>query len=190
MILCYLYDGMADFEVTFLLHRLRNQGHRTIVGIAETLEPVTAQSGLTYYPDKRIQDILDISDVEALLMPGGPVNEEQNAICPLARQLADAGKLIGAICFAPQFLGRAGILADHMFTTSCSAEKVRQTGQKDPYPWENYVAARVYQDRNILTAQGYAFVDFAKAVCRRLHVFSEEQEEYEMLDVVKNDAVL
>ena len=63
MILCYLYEGMADFEVTFLLHRLRNQGHRTIVGIAETLEPVTAQSGLTYYPDKRIQDILDISDV-------------------------------------------------------------------------------------------------------------------------------
>ncbi len=190
MILCYLYDGMADFEVTFLLHRLRNQGHRTIVGIAETLEPVTAQSGLTYYPDKRIQDILDISDVEALMMPGGPVNEEQNAICPLARQLADAGKLIGAICFAPQFLGRAGILADHTFTTSCSAEKVRQTGQKDPYPWENYVAARVHQDRNILTAQGYAFVDFAKAVCRKLHVFSEEQEEYEMLDVVKNDAVL
>ena len=51
MILCYLYNGMADFEVTFLLHRLRNQGHRMIVGIAETLEPVTAQSGLTFKTD-------------------------------------------------------------------------------------------------------------------------------------------
>ena len=178
MILCYLYDGMADFEVTFLLHRLRNQGHRTILGIAETMEPVTAQSGQ------------DISEVEALLMPGGPVNENQNAICPLVKQLAEAGKLIGAICFAPQFLGRAGVLADYTFTTSCSAEKVRQAGQRDPYPWENYVAARVHQDRNILTAQGYAFVDFAKAVCRNLRVFSEEQEEYEMIDVVKNEAVL
>ena len=187
MILCYLYPEMADFEVVFLLHRLKNQGHREIVGIAKTLEPVTAQSGLTFLPQRTIDSITDTAEVEALLMPGGPVNNEQNEICALARRLTDEGKLVGAICFAPQFLGRAGILKDHTFTTSCSPEKVRSFGTWDPYNWDNYVQARVHRDRNVITAQGYAFVDFAKAVCDYLHVFRSAEEEYEMIDIVKEE---
>lgn len=185
MILCYIYDTMADFEVSFLLHRLTNQGLRQVVTVAKTLDPVTSQSGVQFLPHRTIDSVTDTSEVEALLIPGGPVNNDRNEICDLARRLVDEGKLVGAICFGPQFLGRAGILDRYTFTTSCSPEKVKSFGTWDPYNWNHYVSARVHRDRNLITAQGYAFVDFAEAVCDYLHIFKTPEERYEMIGIVK-----
>ena len=42
----YIYQDMADFEVTVLLQRLRMTGGREIVAVSEDMETVTAQSGL------------------------------------------------------------------------------------------------------------------------------------------------
>ena len=57
MILCYIYENMADFEITLLLHRLKNTGKKSIIYISEDTSPIKAQSGLTYIPDKKISDI-------------------------------------------------------------------------------------------------------------------------------------
>lgn len=196
-ILCYIYEEMADFEISLLLHRLRNAGAREIISISETTAPVTAQSGLTYIPDKTIADIMlteqDVisensvllADIEALIIPGGPIDNEQNAICPLARAVAEQGKLLAAICFAPQFLGRAGILDSYQYTTSCSEAKIAQLGCEDPFNRENYVFQRTVVDRNVITAQGYAFVDFAIEVCRYLKIFTSPKQEYDQLGKVK-----
>ena len=40
-------------------------------------------------------------------------------------------------------------------------------------------------DRNLITAQGYAFVDFTMGVCRYLNIFESEQQEYEQVGKVK-----
>ena len=144
-ILCYIYEGMADFEISLLLHRLRNTGKREIVAVSEKKEPFTAQLGLHYTADK----------------------------------------LVAAICFAPQFLGRAGILSQYRFTTSCSAQKIRQLGVADPFYRENEVDVRCHTDRNVITAKGYAFVDFALAVCDTLQIFETKQLRYEQLERVK-----
>ena len=68
-ILCYVYEEMADFEITLLLHRLRGAGGREIVSISEDTGPITAQSGLQFLPDRRIQEIDSLEDVEALILP-------------------------------------------------------------------------------------------------------------------------
>jgi hypothetical protein len=50
--------------------------------------------------------------------------------------------------------------------------------------------SRVVVDRNLITAQGYAFVDFAIAICDYLKIFeSESQKEDQMGKIykVKND---
>lgn len=99
--------------------------------------------------------------------------------------MEESGKLVAAICFAPQFLGRAGVLDKHKYTTSCSAEKIKQLGVKDPYNRDNFVAERTVIDGNVITAQGYAFVDFAACVCRYLNIFESEQQEYEQLGRIK-----
>nr|WP_314464870.1 DJ-1/PfpI family protein [uncultured Clostridium sp.] len=180
-ILCYVYNNMADFEVSLLLHRLRNTGKKEIVSVSGNLELKTAQSGLTYQPDRKISDIDNLDDVEALIIPGGPIDNGQNDICPLIRQMDDRKKLIGAICFGPQFLGRAGLLDRYHYTTSCSQEKILILSCDDPFNRKNEVISRVVTDQHIITAQGYAFVDFALEICRYLKIFDSDLQEYEQI---------
>lgn len=195
MIYCYIYEGMADFEITLLLHRLKNTGKRECIFISENILPIKAQSGLTYIPDKKIDEInaseetsiFSTSDFEALIIPGGPINNEQNSICSLVQEAVKYNKLVAAICFGPQFLGRAGILQEYRFTTSCSEEKIRQLGVIDPFNWKNYLHQRTVVDRNIITAQGFAFVDFAVEVCKYLNVFESEHQLEQQLLRVKTD---
>lgn len=184
-ILCYIYEGMADFEITLLLHRLRNTGKREIVAVSENENVITAQSGLKYIPDKKISEIESISDYEALIIPGGPINNEQNQIIPVIQKFESENKLIASICFAPQFLGRAGLLQKYKYTTSCSAQKIQQLGLKDPFYRPNEKDVRCIKDGNIITAKGYAFVDFALEVCDALNIFETQQQRYEQIERVK-----
>lgn len=189
-VLCYVYENMADFEMSLLLHRLRNTGGKEIISVSSSLETITAQSGLKFVPDQLIDDITDISEVEALIIPGGPIDNAQNDICELAIKMIQSNKLVAAICFGPQFLGRAGILKDYKFTTSCSEDKIIKLGCEDPFFRPNFKMNRVVVDRNLITAQGYAFVDFAIAICDYLKIFeSELQKEEQMGKIykVKND---
>jgi len=184
-VLCYIYNEMADFEISLLLHRLKNTGKMEIVSVSESLEPLYAQSGLCYVPEMTMKDITALEDFEAVIIPGGPINNAQNDICPILEEMTAKGKLVAAICFAPQFLGRAGILKNYQFTTSCTEEKIKQLGCKDPFYRPNYVEARTVTDRNVITAKGYAFVDFTAVVCDYLHIFENQQQKYEQLGRIK-----
>ncbi len=187
MILCYIYEGMADFEITLLLHRLKNTGNKECVFISEKKELINAQSGMSYFPDWEIREVKELEKVEALIIPGGPINNQQNDILEIIRQLTDMKKLVAAICFAPQFLGRAGVLNEYKFTTSCTAEKIKKLGIEDPFIWRNYLHQRVVADRNVITAQGFAFVDFAIAVCKYLKIYENERQLQEQLLRIKTD---
>lgn len=181
-ILCYVYEDMADFEIVLTLHCLRDIGDIQVVTVSESQEAVTAQSGLRTVPDMVIGGMPDelLTESVGILIPGGPIAPEQNQICPVIRRMAADGKLVAAMCFAPQFLGRAGILADHRFTTSCRREYIRSLGCEDPFCWENYEEARVVTDRNVLTAQGSAFIDAAEKISEILGVFrgAEQRASY------------
>lgn len=184
-ILCYVYEGMADFEISLLLHRLKNTGKREIISVSETKKVLTAQSGLHYIADKVFSEITSVDEYEAVIIPGGPIDNEQNAVCPIVREMADKNKLVAAICFAPQFLGRAGILKQYKYTTSCSEQKIESLGCEDPFYRQNYVETRCIRDRNLITAKGYAFVDFAMEVCDALGIFENSEQRYEQLERVK-----
>lgn len=187
MILCYIYEGMADFEITLLLHRLKNQGKKEILSIASNYELMTAQSGLRYKADKLISEITDLTNVEALIIPGGPINNDQNDICSLIKDMVKENKLIGAICFAPQFLGRAEILKDYRFTTSCLEDTIRKLQVEDPFYRPNYKEARVIEDRNIITAKGHAFIDFSMAVCGYLNIYDTKEQLIENFKPLKSN---
>lgn len=180
-ILCYIYEGMADFEISLLLHRLKNTGKREIVAVSENTEIICAQSGLHYIPDRKISQIADISEYEALIIPGGPIDNLKNEICPLIKKMVAEDKVVAAICFAPQYLGRAGVLKNYCFTTSCSEQKIQQLGCEDPFYRPNEKEVRCLRDRNVITAKGFAFIDFAMEVCDALQIFESEQQKYEQL---------
>lgn len=173
-IMCYCYDQMADFEVTLLLTRLRQVGC-AVQTVGDCAGWVMGQSGLCYRVDVTVEQAEQEAMPDAIVLPGGPINPTQYAICPLLCRMEQEHRLIAAICFAPQFLARAGLLERHDYTTSCSASKMAQLGYEDFFPRQRMRMQRVVEDGAVITAQGYAFVDFAEAVCRYLHVADEQQ---------------
>ncbi len=179
VIYCWLYPDFADFEVMVALHRLRNAGGMEIVPLAETLEPVKSQSGLVYLPKEQI-DRAD-PQAEGIILPGGPIRMDQNAVLPLLQAMDEQKKLIAAICFGPQFLARAGILNRHLFTTSCQPEMLEALSVADFFPRQHFRDQRVVRDGHVITAQGPALVDFAAEVCRYFGVYETGEQEYREL---------
>lgn len=172
-ILCYIYENMADFEIVLTLHCLRDIGKFDIITISENQEMITAQSGLKLVPDMRISELSDtfLEESAGLLIPGGPINPVQNEICHIIQYMEENNKMVAALCFAPQFLGRAGILKTHHFTTTCSRQYIEKLGCEDPFYWDNYEGKRIVMDNNILTAEGLAFVDLAEKICELFSAF-------------------
>jgi putative intracellular protease/amidase len=189
-VLCFLYPEMADFEVTYAIHRLKNIGRKEIVMIGAGMEPLQSQSGFRYLPDVTIAEALRFEDAEALVIPGGPITASEPLITELIQKLDRERKLLAAICFGPQFLGRAGVLDRHRYTTSCSPERIAGLGVADPFPWPNWVRQRVVRDGHVITALGTAFIDFAFEIFDYLQIFASRDEMAELYRNVKPASAL
>jgi putative intracellular protease/amidase len=187
-ILCFVSEDMADFEVTLVLHKLKNIGGRDIVAAGYTLDPISSESGIRYLPDMTLSDAFHIEQIEALIIPGGAIRPQQPSLTDLIRKLDTEKKLLAAICNGPQYLGRAGILAHRKFTTSCSPEKIAELGVNNPFPLQNFVDQRVVRDGHVITAKGRAFVDFAFEIFTYLHIYHENPSEQQRLlqDIVNS----
>jgi putative intracellular protease/amidase len=176
-ILCFVSEEMADFEVTLVLQVLKNVGHREIVTVGYDLSPVVSQAGFTCLPDRTLVQALDLAEGEALIIPGGPIRLQRDDLTQLIHKIDSDRKLLAAICFGPQYLGRAGILDHHRFTTSCSEDTIKSLQVPDPYPRANFVAERVVRDGHVITAKGGAFVDFAFAIFDYLDIYAGRNDE-------------
>jgi putative intracellular protease/amidase len=180
-ILCFFSETMADFEITLLFHKINTAGNHEIITIGYDTRPIVSESGLTYLPDQPISKALGTADIEALIIPGGPICPQRDELTHLIQLLDQKKKLLAAICNGPQYLGRAGILDRHPFTTSNAQDKIKSLNVADPFPWENYVDERVVQDQHIITAKGRAFVDFSFAVFDYLDIFKNKKAEQKQL---------
>ncbi|HPF87202.1 MAG TPA: DJ-1/PfpI family protein [Candidatus Limiplasma sp.] len=175
-ILCFVPERFAEFEVTLALHLLRDMGQREIVTVGYTRDPVVSYSGLCCVPDITLEGASKLHDIEAFIMPGGPIAEHSEPLTALLQSLHAQNILLAAICFGPQYMARAGLLAACHYTTSCSPGHIQKLGIADPFPRENYREERVVTDGSIITAQGHAFVDFAYAIVRRLGIAESEND--------------
>jgi len=176
-VLCFISDEMADFEITFAIHILKAKGGREVIPVGYDVTPVIGQSGLTYLPQRTLVQALDLPEVEALVIPGGPIRTQRDDLTELIRRIDDEKKLLAAICFGPQYLGRAGVLDRHRYTTSCSEETINSLRVSDPFPRNNYVEERVIRDGHVITAIGRAFIDFSFAIFEYFGIYSGREDE-------------
>lgn len=185
-VMCFVSQDMADFEITLVFHKIRNVGKKEVVSVGYDISAVQSESGLNYKPDVTIKEAMQLKDIEGLIIPGGPIREQRSELTEFINMLDREGKMIAAICNGPQYLGRAGILNSHKFTTSCSEERICKLGVKDPFPRENYIDKRVVRDGNIITAKGRAFVDFSFEIFDYLNIYeNREDEKLELLKDIK-----
>jgi len=129
--------------------------------VAPTLECVKSIGGFRMLPDYSFDTMP--GDYAALVLIGGfgwstPVAER---VAPIVSSALDGGKIVGAICNAASFMARCGFL-NGVAHTGNGLEQLKLWGG------ENYTNSAMYQhrqavsDKNIVTANGSATLEFAK----------------------------
>jgi len=187
-ILVFIYDDMADFEITFATHLLGSDSGKSIITIAYEDKIIKSKSGMLYKPSMLIKDVLVKDDIEGLIIPGGWNGEIRIELISLIRKLNENNRLLAAICAGPRYLAKAGVLDNKYYTTSIIewTDKHRfQFDEEDPFPRKNFANVRVLKDRNVITAQGTAFIDFAIEICDWFSLFDSEEDRMNFTNTIK-----
>jgi putative intracellular protease/amidase len=99
-ILVFIYDEMADFEITFVTHLLGADSGKEIITIGYEDKLIKSKSGIVYKPIKLIKDVLT-EEVEGLIIPGGWNGKIRPELIELIQNLNVKGNLLAAICAGP-----------------------------------------------------------------------------------------
>lgn len=123
--------------------------------------PVRSIGGFRTLPDYSFDTMPD--DYAALVLIGGfgwstPVADR---VVPIVRQAISDGKIVGAICNGASFMARHGFLNEVRHTGN-GKEQLEYWGGDNYTNPEGYVDAQAVSDRNIVTANGSATLEFAR----------------------------
>lgn len=186
-IFIFIYDNMADFEITPIAHILGTDLRKEIVTIAYENNIIKSLSGLEYKPQMLVKDVVE-GNADGLIIPGGWNGELRSELIELIQNINLKGKLLGAICGGPYFLAKANILKNRKYTTSMiewTEMHKQQYEEIDPFPREGFINARVVVDKNLITSQGVAFIDFTCEICDWFKLFKSEDEKNQFLKTLR-----
>ena len=177
-VLLVLLGQYADWEAAYVstgLHML-GQGKFVVKTVSLSEHPVTSIGGVQAVPDYTVDSAP--KDYDALLLIGGLCWREERAqqMIPLVEHCVNSGKVLGGICDAAAFLASIGVLdsVKHTGNRLSALQEWKGTKYKGA---ENYQARQAVFDRNIITANGSAPLEFAREVLTALHVAEEAMVE-------------
>ena len=188
-VLCIIYPNFSLYEITTLTSTLALSFDITIDYVASENSIVVSEDGLPCQPTKTL-DQIRIEDYSCVILPGmvniGPALQDEKLISFL-RSLDGQDILIAAISSAPLLLAKAGLLKDTKFTGGIWQNFF------DYFkflPRENFQPKVIVQDKQIITAIGFAHQEFARKVILSLGLaentdnYFKEQNEYAEEDLM------
>ena len=166
-VLFLLLNDYADWESAFIssaLHAGLMPGSEikyTSKVVAPTLEPVISLGGFRTLSDYSFETMP--AKYAALILVGGmswqsPVTEQ---IVPIVQKTLDQGCILGAICNASLFLGKHGFL-NHVKHTSNTLPVLKQWAGENYTNEKGYMEKQAVSDKNIVTANGTGYLEFAR----------------------------
>ncbi len=175
-ILFVLLDQYADFEAAYLSSAIYmlGEGNYEVKTVSLTKYSVQSIGGFHTIPDYDINSVP--TDYEALILVGGMTwrNEKSQLVKPLVENCYNDGKVLGGICDASAFLGTVGVLNNVNHTSNDLNDLKAWAG--DTYTGEErYIMKQAVSDKNIITANGTATLEFAKEVLLTLGVAPENK---------------
>lgn len=167
-ILYILLPDYAAHEVVFLAQAIASDEYALKENpkyvnkvVAPIMEPVKSIGGFQTLPDYSFDTMPD--DYAALVLIGGfgwttPVAEQ---VVPIVRKAIKKGRIVGAICNGASFMAKCGLLNDVKHTGNGIDQFKLWGGDQYTNP-DGYVHAQAVRDKNIVTANGSATLEFAK----------------------------
>ena len=188
-VLCIIYPNFSLYEITALTSTLALYFDITIDYAASDHSIVVSEDGLPCQPTKTL-DQIRIEEYSCVILPGmvniGPALQDEKLISFL-RDLGERDILIAAISSAPLLLAKAGLLNDTKFTGGIWQNFFDYF---EFLPRENFQPELVVQDKQIITAIGFAHQEFARKVILSLGLaentdnYFKEQNEYAEEDLI------
>lgn len=182
-VLCIIYPNFSLYEITALTSTLALSFDITIDYATSDHSIVVSEDGLPCQPTKTL-DQIRIEEYSCVILPGmvniGPALQDEKLISFL-RGLGEQNILIAAISSAPLLLAKAGLLEDTKFTGGIWQNFFDYF---EFLPRENFQPKVLVQDKQIITAIGFAHQEFARRVILSLGLaantdnYFKEQNEY------------
>ena len=188
-VLCLIYPNFSLYEITALTSTLALSFGVTIDYVASEHSIVISEDGLPCQPTKTL-DQIRIEEYSCVILPGmvniGPALQDEKLISFL-RELGEQDVLIAAISSAPLLLAKAGLLNDTKFTGGIWQNFFDYF---EFLPRENFQPKVLVQDKQIITAIGFAHQEFARKVILSLGLaentdnYFKEKNEYSEEDLL------
>ena len=188
-VLCIIYPNFSLYEITTLTSTLALSFDITIDYVASEHSMMVSEDGLPCQSTKTL-DQIRIEDYSCVILPGmvniGPALKDEKLLSFL-RDLGEQDILIASISSAPLLLAKAGLLKDTKFTGGIWQNFFDYF---EFLPRENFQPKLVVQDKQIITAIGFAHQEFARKVILRLGLaadtdnYFKEQNEYAEEDLI------
>ena len=188
-VLCLIYPNFSLYEITALTSTLALSFDVTIDYVASDDSIVVSEDGLPCQPTKTL-DQIRIEEYSCVILPGmvniRPALLDEKLISFL-RALGEQEVLIAAISSAPLLLAKAGLLNDTKFTGGIWQNFFDYF---EFLPRENFQPKLVVQDKQIITAIGFAHQEFARKVILSLGLaentdnYFKEQNDYATEDLI------
>lgn len=170
----FVVDSMADWEPAFAIAHI----NRPAPGIASKYRVKTvgidrkmirSMGGLTIQPDMTLDELIP-GKSSMLILPGSELWDDTvtDPALAKARDFADSGVPVAAICGATFGLARAGLLDDRRHTGN-DPHWLASSGYRG---MANYVNEPSVDDGGIITASVTSSLEFAKLILGRLGIFS------------------
>lgn len=188
-VLCIIYPNFSLYEITTLTSTLALSFGVIIDYVASEHSIVISEDGLPCQPTKTL-DQIRIEEYSCVILPGmvniGPALQDEKLISFL-RELGEQDVLIATISSAPLLLAKAGLLKDTKFTGGIWQNFFDYF---EFLPRENFQPKVLVQDKQIITAIGFAHQEFAREVILSLGLaentdnYFKEKNEYSEEDLL------
>lgn len=168
-----VFNGLSDWEPGLAVAEINKSDKYVVQTVGFNKETIKTMGGISIVPDYSLQEI-DYEAAAILILPGGKMWEMDplDELVPVVKKFIDLKIPVAAICGPTVFLTRHGLVENIKHTSNGRAYLKNIIGE---YKGSDlYINKPSVSDKGIMTANGIAFLEFAREVLGELGVYDDE----------------
>ncbi|TPR23182.1 glutamine amidotransferase [Apilactobacillus timberlakei] len=164
-----ILDKYSDWESAYLSSQL-NQDENWKVETASNSNYVKSIGGINTKVDYKLENVPNNIDL-LVLIGGNSWDIKNDKLFNVIKDSFDNNIYIGAICAAVNYLAKNGFLNNYKHTGNSKymMEQFKNYKNKD-----NFIESQAIKDRNLVTANGTASLEFTNSVLKMINEDSDE----------------